>query len=210
VEARREKFTIAHELGHFVLRSELSSVLSPNEFLEFDPEEEALCDMFAAELLMPSPVICAEFKARGLSPTALRHVAREFDVSLQSVVVRANEVAGHGKFCASFWVQRSGVWEATWATPRRHIGAILCDTGATSVERAFQSDFEERGSLQLLADGHRERWSTASYRIPGQGAVLMIGLRPSARVHFGEEEPHPRVNAVVAREETAVEQLRLL
>lgn len=89
----RQRFTVAHEIGHFVQRggdtrpmgfvderSELSaSGTDPNEIW---------ANRFAAELLMPSSVV-RKWWARGISPDALR---RKFFVSTAAIGYRLDDL----------------------------------------------------------------------------------------------------------------------
>jgi Zn-dependent peptidase ImmA (M78 family) len=80
----RQRFTIAHELGHHVLRHGERPRDNASSFslLAQDPRERA-ANAFAAELLMPAGAV----RARAQSPNArLERLAREFGVS--SVAMR--------------------------------------------------------------------------------------------------------------------------
>jgi hypothetical protein len=82
---RRRRFTIAHEVGHFVLhpgrlraeRGGLNNVASQRQ------EREA--DLFAAELLMPEHLVRQAAFETGADP---RQLADRFDVSVQAMTVR--------------------------------------------------------------------------------------------------------------------------
>jgi hypothetical protein len=82
---RRRRFTIAHEVGHFVLhpgrvraeRGGLNNVGSQSQ------EREA--DLFAAELLMPEHLVRQAAFEVGADP---RQLADRFDVSVQAMTVR--------------------------------------------------------------------------------------------------------------------------
>ena len=52
----RQQFTLAHELGHLVLRSLVSRHYPEYEFETDDREEEAFCNAFAGELLIPTEI----------------------------------------------------------------------------------------------------------------------------------------------------------
>jgi hypothetical protein len=80
----QRRFTIAHELGHAVLATS-----GPN-YPRGGEEVERICDMFAAEFLMPT----AEFQRRlGNEVTAERllNLASLFKCPLQSIAIRAAE-----------------------------------------------------------------------------------------------------------------------
>ena len=90
----RQRFTIAHEVGHLVLHAGRPVVLDHVVRLNFrDPRsgtatdaEEIAANAFAAELLMPRELVIAEVgraRARGdaLDPSFVRALAVGFDVS---------------------------------------------------------------------------------------------------------------------------------
>jgi hypothetical protein len=83
----RRRFTIAHELGHLIVGR--SSPLGVRQ----SREVERLCDLFAAELLMPRPVF-AEAIGRGARLRDLPGLARSFQVSLTSALIRYAELTG--------------------------------------------------------------------------------------------------------------------
>ena len=82
---RRRRFTVAHEIGHFVLhpervRSERGGVTN---WGSRDLEREA--DTFAAELLMPEHLVRQLVLEEGADPGRL---ADRFDVSVQAMTIR--------------------------------------------------------------------------------------------------------------------------
>lgn len=90
----RQRFTIAHELGHFLLhRDEIGSALTDDAFYRSqlsDPQEwEA--NRFAADLLMPWPLI-AQLTREGF--TDLGDLARKLKVSEQAMRIRLGDMAG--------------------------------------------------------------------------------------------------------------------
>jgi hypothetical protein len=94
----RRRFTIAHEIGHAFFEVTWGNLPKPGK------EVERLCDMLAAEILMPREVL-APFIDRHLSLQAVRDVARAFRVSLSSAAIRCAEFKG----AISFEVQANRV-----------------------------------------------------------------------------------------------------
>jgi Zn-dependent peptidase ImmA (M78 family) len=96
---RRQRFTIAHELGHFVLHREADR-LFVDESLTFYRdqqsaeglyEREIAANAFAAELLMPEVSLRAILGDRPIDlhdDTAIQHLAARFDVSVQALTIR--------------------------------------------------------------------------------------------------------------------------
>lgn len=98
----RQRFTIAHEIGHFHLRHQFE----PGEHVHVDKglfvsqrgprasegidSKEIEANQFAASLLMPSRLVLREAQAIGepLSEEAIRQLARTFQVSEQAMTIR--------------------------------------------------------------------------------------------------------------------------
>lgn len=84
----RQRFTCAHELGHYVRRSALKDL--DYEFVDFRStlasagvdEEEVYANQFAAELLMPAPLV------RQFDYLGERALAAKFNVSTQAMSLR--------------------------------------------------------------------------------------------------------------------------
>lgn len=85
---QRRRYTIAHELGHFLL-GHLGSDISflSREIIEVKPEEEMQADMFAIRLLSPACVLW------GLNLHTAEEIAEYCDISLQAASYRAERMA---------------------------------------------------------------------------------------------------------------------
>lgn len=96
----RQRFTIAHELGHYVLhRRQLADVHLQRGYRasQGDDPTEIEANAFAAELLMPRALVEASLRDRGHGSgldaesgdtDVIRELAREFDVSEQAMTIR--------------------------------------------------------------------------------------------------------------------------
>ena len=87
----RRRFSIAHELGHIILRK-LVSPLTNSEIIaanKFHYEEEALCNLFAASLLTPKQLILQYLQeADKITPNLVDQIAGDFRVNRESVLRR--------------------------------------------------------------------------------------------------------------------------
>lgn len=88
----RTRFTTAHELCHTFFYETVPELKFRNHVV--DPGEERLCDLGAAELLMPSYTLRRQAKAMGKSLQSLGKLANLFDVSLEAMLLRLRSVAG--------------------------------------------------------------------------------------------------------------------
>lgn len=84
---KRQRFTIAHELGHYVLQHGYAFRDNKKNFTvnNFDKNEVG-ANKFAAELLMPSDALHVLIKQRKI--TDVKELARLFDVSLTAMAFR--------------------------------------------------------------------------------------------------------------------------
>jgi len=79
----RQRFTLAHELGHLLLRGRLKDIT-----------EEKACDVFAGAFLLPADVLKKRLSSQrqALEPRELYLVKHAFGVSMLCVVMRAHQV----------------------------------------------------------------------------------------------------------------------
>lgn len=98
----RQRFTIAHELGHYFLHRSFSSVFFDESLLFFRDEKSAQgtkfqeieANTFAAELLMPEQILRERLSQEPLDAlddveqSALGELAAELQVSCQALTIR--------------------------------------------------------------------------------------------------------------------------
>ena len=83
----RQRFTVLHEIGHIVLElpsNHHGATLKTGALLRYArrPEEEMLCDVFAAECLLPHKPFAERVVASDISLDAVKSLARQFVASL--------------------------------------------------------------------------------------------------------------------------------
>ena len=83
----RRRFTIAHELGHAVFES-----TGPN-CPRYGRELERICDLLAAEFLMPREIFIAR-AGENLHPGGVLRLAREFETSVMATALRCQQLMG--------------------------------------------------------------------------------------------------------------------
>jgi len=93
----RKRFSLAHELGHFVLGHghQLQKVCSDYELNSwYGGDEEVQANNFAAELLLPSRLVkpVADVNASDISFNLIRKLASDFRVSLTAAAIRFVEL----------------------------------------------------------------------------------------------------------------------
>ena len=94
----RKRFTVAHELGHFILGHNRKEVIHDNEAsMEFykSGSQETEANQFASELLMPTSIFLEYIEGERFSPQLMYDLAGEFKTSVTSVVYKYLECGSH-------------------------------------------------------------------------------------------------------------------
>ena len=87
---KRQRFTMAHEVMHYLIRAddEVLSELHENfDGEDLERELEALCNLGAAEMLLPSQTVEAGLQKRGQSPRLIPELAEMHQVSEEVVAI---------------------------------------------------------------------------------------------------------------------------
>ena len=105
-EAGRKNFTIAHELGHLLLPGHDESIVCRQGEVEaWDGKtlspQEIEANVFAGELLLPTPVLAQRVIGREPSFDLVEQLARQFSTSLTATAYRVVEVTSCA--CAVVW-----------------------------------------------------------------------------------------------------------
>lgn len=90
----RQRFTIAHELGHLSLHGDAEyhfdqKILYRNDVSSRATDEaEIEANQFAAELLMPEPLLSKDVDGLELDDVEIEQLARKYQVSVQAMTIR--------------------------------------------------------------------------------------------------------------------------
>lgn len=182
----RKNFTIAHEIAHTFFYDVVEESRQGNERERFDPEEERLCDLAAAELLMPRRQFAADLTRMSegghVTPVTIFRLMDAYGLSLQAVSGRAGYT---GSLAVALWRPDGPAINLKWITPSWLRQLTLCQTGESSVERVLEPLPEvvrSRDSFYLHARRlHRE---TSSLRLRS-GEVLSVIDFAARRGHVG-------------------------
>lgn len=112
--ARRQRFTFAHELGHFMCHRELRDTFEDSEetLNDFRDEIETEANVFASWLLMPANFLRDEFQKRPWETETLRAIGSRFECSLQASALRYVQL--FSSKAVAFVVSRDGM--IVWAS----------------------------------------------------------------------------------------------
>ena len=118
----RQRYSLAHELGHIMLLTAESSTLSPTAPTRFRSSasatknmkaEERLCDAIAAELLMPETMFSSAIEDSRRSLKQLPRLAGQFGTSLTATAIRYWELLPEPCYLIK------------WSSPARRQGVIV-------------------------------------------------------------------------------------
>ena len=129
----RRRFTIAHELGHAVFES-----TGPN-CPRYGRELERICDMLAAEFLMPREVFVAR-AGKSLHPGRVLMLARDFGTSVMATALRCQQLLR----VSVFQVEAARVSWGYGTIRRDHDLQADADGFQDAITRAMRGDIGER------------------------------------------------------------------
>jgi hypothetical protein len=121
----RQRFTLAHELGHIVISNTQGEMQEESvQFLRCERDNfiEKLCDKIAGRMLMPDQFVRSELEKVDLTLPVLSRLAKFFGVSLSAIAVRLTEVSNRFAFLRWEYGSRPGsermTYRVSWfATP---------------------------------------------------------------------------------------------
>lgn len=89
----RQRFSVAHELGHafFIPFSDESRYRIPGTAHD-SRIEERMCNIFAANVLMPEEQFARDLEEKGISAEAVIGMADSYEVSIETTALRVTEV----------------------------------------------------------------------------------------------------------------------
>lgn len=103
-EQVRKRFTMAHEIGHFILHADQKLTCSPSDIESWAEEQanpERQADGFASELLLPSSEVREQIGPQWPSFQTVTKIADYFDASLTATARQYCNVAPHS--CTLVW-----------------------------------------------------------------------------------------------------------
>jgi hypothetical protein len=176
-ESARKNFTVAHELGHFVLpgHDTCGAVCGSSDIGNWGDTAQELereADEFAAELLLPSEYAGPRFKSESPSLGIIQAVANESNASLSATAWRYCDLVSER--CAVVWSKNGRV---SWYKPSPEFGFYVARgweiTKGTQAWECFTGTRTHRSPERVAA----HLWLNESVVL--EGAVLWehsIGL----------------------------------
>lgn len=100
----RQRFTIAHEIIHFILPTHVPGIKHDSDTATFprDNEEEYLCDLGASYILIPHHHLMRLTEKKRITAARIVSIAKQFDISVEAAIVSTcNRV--NSAFLVSTW-----------------------------------------------------------------------------------------------------------
>ena len=181
--SHRKRFTLCHELAHTFFFDDLAHNRAFRSQDQYDPEEERLCNLAAAEMLMPFAVFNQDLlnmkEHDSITPNTVFGLMDRYGVSLQAVSNRISWIVRDSAFI--LWRCEDAAINPEWASPAKMKRVVLCQTGHTSVEKACASPgfvFKGPDSFYGIEENLIRRW-TSSRRL-SSGQVFSVLTRRNA------------------------------
>lgn len=184
----RQRFSIAHELGHWHHHRGQSMACRSEEiggFSKTSPEERA-ADQYAADLLMPLSMfktVCRDFAKLDLK--SVREIAGVFGCSLTATLIRMIDT---GRYPTAMMVchgRRGKKWHKpaagipAWWKPKQELDTESLALALLNDPQAEDQSFPRKiGADAWFDNWEAERFEITeqSFRVPGEGIVTILVL----------------------------------
>lgn len=175
-ELGRRKFTIAHEIGHYVLphHGQNESVCAAREVENWDknlPEPEQEANVFAGELLVPKSLVDATILRERPTFEAIRGLSDTFETSLTAAAYRAMQLTS---FRAAIVWSASG--EVRWFKGSPEFGAFVSVGQSVANGTYAQKCFEGLSVPNEMRKVASDLWLAPSNR-PNPDYILEHSVR---------------------------------
>lgn len=119
----RQRFTVCHEIAHIMLRLSSKHDEVPSWSFAKRDANEVMCDIFAAELLMPHELFRGKIPDEKPSAEAIQFLADEFRTSFPAAASRYANLVDFP--CAFITIERDYVRHAARSAALRKVGAWI-------------------------------------------------------------------------------------
>lgn len=179
----RQRYTIAHEIGHLLLTDPERDTIARR--MQSDDEIERFCDAFAAALLLPREVVYSEYRSRKRKLNTVRHLAHRTGTSLAAATVRLNEVA-HWRRALLHWKRGENGWRYRWgaAIPvSLHQRLRSAPSTSATLDRLCSRGGNDQRTLVSLRVGRTLLDLPCEVSVRGRSAVALVEFGQHIREH---------------------------
>lgn len=187
----RERFSIAHEVGHWKLhrgRSFRCRIDDPDENLASDKTLEKQADTYAAHLLMPAPLFNPAVKALGSNPgfVELDELAKQFETSLLATSVRLADVNTVPVILACYTKQKrrwhkaaSDIPQRWWLRENLDDDSFAHDFFATGKQRAKPG---KQPAEVWFENDDADNFEVVEHYVPGKSGEVLVLIYLTAKM----------------------------
>ncbi len=172
----RQRFTLAHEIGHLLLADPKRDLIARR--MKSGDDVERFCDHFAAALLLPRAAV-EEFGARPKTLSNVRRLAAQAETSLAAATVRLNEVADW-RCSLLHWRRADAGWRYRWGAgvPAPYYRKLKssADTSSTLDALARLDSLDRHAELDMQA-GATVVHLSGQVSIRGASAIGLMRFR---------------------------------
>ena len=143
----RRRFSVAHELGHFVLKHSSSGWLScaeaeMNDFGGASSRFETQANIFASELLLPEKLVSRRCEVSPVDFGPIKRIADEFQTSITATAIRF--VAFSPEVCAVLFSQEGRI---KWSRKSEDFGGFIRGWGEELDPWSLAIDYFKKGGV---------------------------------------------------------------
>ena len=160
----KRRFTIAHEIGHFIMHNKLIPVHNDTDAtLEYFKQghQETEANEFASELLMPESLFIKECAGKPFSPELLRHLSDRFKTSITSTAYKYFELGSH-PVCL-FYSYNNQV--RYWKRPDGYPHFINDRTKLPPPEDSVATEFFKTGKIYDKKNSKQQIWKSTWFEL---------------------------------------------
>lgn len=173
----RQRFTLAHEVMHQLIENDgdlLSDLHDAYEGRALETALERLCNLGAAEMLLPGEVVAKALAEAGPNPRLIWELAGRWGVSEAAAAVALSRALGPGAQVSIWGGRPLELYVAAGAAaPAR--GLVL--PGRHPLSEVRQTGLPFRGPLDLPGGGRGEAWARER---GGRVYLVVVGVREDA------------------------------
>lgn len=148
VSVRRQHFTLLHELGHHLQQSDPQLGEAVFEAEDTEAFEDAACDAFAAQVLIPDALVSAAISSEGLTVRSALSLFSQSNASRAAICVRLTaELTGPGVFMVidprgtvNFAASRGSIFPPARGSDQSQNALLKAALDAPDSERVFSRD----------------------------------------------------------------------
>ena len=189
----RQRFTVLHEIAHIILNlpSNHDAVTTTDSLYKYNkrPQEEILCDIFAAECLFPRQFFKADVNNTDPCLDAVHELANQYEASL--IATASRYAANTDELCASVLTEHGVIRYVSTSTMLRN-QRFWIEFGSAVPERTLLAKLLLGRSQDKFAEQPAHHWTnTSSFatRMICEESIVLNAWDQALTLLWFEDEP---------------------